>query len=91
MVTKEVHRQHPLDAHMFYNSCTLRPLIEALRIRYTPARHGFGPHYAYIDLPAEVSQRLEAFYFVRDLADITAKRAEAEAWFYQTLEQINLS
>ena len=90
MVTKEVHRQHPLDALMFYNSCTLRPLIEALRIRYTPARHGFGPHYAYVDLPGEVTQRLEPLYFVRDLADIAAKRADAEIWFYQTLDQINL-
>ena len=90
MVTKEVYRQHPLDALMFYNSCTLRPLIEALRILYTPARHAFGIHYAYLDLPAEVTQRLESLYFVRDLPDLAAKRAEAEAWFYQTLDQINL-
>jgi hypothetical protein len=90
MVTKEVYRQHPLDALMFYNSLTLRPLIEALRILYTPARHGFGIHYAYVDLPAEVSQRLEALYFVRDLADIAEKRAAAETWFYQVLDQINL-
>ena len=90
MVTKEVYRQHPLDAHMFYISCTLRPLIEALRIVYTPARHGFGPHYAYVDLPAEVARRLEPLYFVNDLKDMAEKRAEAEAWFYQTLEHINL-
>ena len=88
MVTKEIYRQHPLDALMFYNSCTLRPLVEALRIVHTPARHGFGIHYAYVDLPAEVSQRLERLYFVRDLADIASKRAEAEAWFYQVMEQI---
>jgi hypothetical protein len=88
MVTKEIYRQNPLDALMFYHSCTLRPLVEALRILYTPARHGFGIHYAYVDLPAEVSQRLEALHFVRDLEDIASKRVEAEAWFYQTLEQI---
>jgi hypothetical protein len=88
MVTKEVYRQHPLDALMFYNSCTLRPLIEALRILHTPARHGFGIHYAYVDLPAEVSRRLEELYFVHDLEDISRKRAAAETWFYETLEQI---
>jgi hypothetical protein len=91
MVTKEIYRQNPLDALMFYNSCTLRPLVEALRILHQPARHGFGIHYAHVDLPAEVSKRLEELYFVRDLADIAQKRSEAEAWFYQTLEQIQLN
>lgn len=90
MVTKEVYRQNPLDALMFYNSCTMRPLVEALRILHTPARHGFGIHYAYVDLPAEVSQRLEALHFVRDLEEIGRKREEAEEWFYQTLEQIQI-
>lgn len=88
MVTKEIYRKNPLDALMFYNSCTLRPLVEALRILHTPARHGFGIHYAYVDLPREVSKRLESLYFVRDLVDIAEKRLEAETWFYQTLEQI---
>ena len=90
MVTKEVYRQHPLDALYFYQALTLRPLVEALRILYTPARHAFGPHYAYIDLPAEVTQRLEPLYFVRDIPDLAARRAEVEAWFYQVLDQINL-
>ena len=88
MVTKELYRQNPLDALMFYNSCTLRPLVEALRIRYSPARHAFGIHYAYIDLPADVAGRLESLYFVRDLQDIGRKRAEAQVWFYETLEAI---
>jgi hypothetical protein len=90
MVTKEVYRQNPLDALMFYNSCTLRPLVEALRILHTPARHGFGIHYAYIDLPGEVAKRLEELYFVRDLEDIGRKREEAEGWFYETLEAIRI-
>lgn len=88
MVTKEIYRGNPLDALMFYNSCTLRPLVEVLRILHTPARHGFGIHYAYVDLPAEVSQRLEQLYFVGSLEDITHKREEAERWFYQTLDEI---
>ncbi|HSQ18083.1 MAG TPA: hypothetical protein VLM83_10320 [Anaerolineales bacterium] len=90
MVTKESNRRNPLDALMFYNSCTLRPLVEVLRILHTPARHGFGIHYTYVDLPGEVTKRLEDLHFVRDLADIASKRAAAETWFYQTLDQIKL-
>ena len=88
MVTKEVFRQNPLDALMFYQGMTLRPLVEVLRIRYSPARHAFGIHYAYIDLPGEVAKRLEELYFVRDLEDIGRKREQAEGWFYETLEAI---
>jgi predicted nucleotidyltransferase len=88
MVVKEVFRQRPMDALMFYTGYTLRPLVEALRILHQPARHGFGIHYAYLDFPPEVATRLEKLYFVSNLADIEQKRAEAEDWFWQTLETI---
>jgi hypothetical protein len=90
MVTKSIFRKNALDALMFYNGYTLRPLVELLRILYQPARHGFGIHYATLDFPADVAQRLERLYFVSGRTDIEQKRMEAETWFFETLEQIRL-
>lgn len=85
---KELNRGNPLDALIFYQAFTLRPLVEALRIRYQPARHGFYVRYAAYDLPADVVQRLEGLFFVTGVEDIRARRAEAEAWFDETIAQI---
>jgi hypothetical protein len=35
-------------------------------------------------------RKLEALFFVTNADDIRAKRAQAEAWFYEALEQIRL-
>jgi hypothetical protein len=85
MVTKELERGNSLEALAFYNASTLRPLVEVLRIRYQPGRSSFHTRYVYTDLPAEVAQRLEALFFVRDAEDIRQKHALAEQWFNEEL------
>lgn len=88
LVTKEIYRQHPIDAQAFYQSFTIRPLVELLRIQYTPARYQFSLRYLCYDLPEEASARLERLIYVHDLKDLEAKHAEAVAWFYQVLQSI---
>jgi len=90
MVTKELHRGNQLEALAFYQACTLRPLVEVLRMHYDPARYNFHTRYACYYLPPEVVRKLENLFFVTSAEDIQAKRQLAEAWFYEALEQVEL-
>jgi len=87
MVLKELHRGNDLDALGFYLQCTLRPLVELLRIQYKPARYNFHIHYTKYDLPPEVVEKLESLYFVNNASDIKFKRKVAEDWFYGLLQE----
>ena len=88
LVKKEIYRNHPIDAHAFYQSMTIRPLVELLRIKHTPARYQFGPRYLYYDLPQAAAQRLETLLYPRDLADLQQKHAQAVGWFAEILASI---
>lgn len=85
---KECLRGRAVEALHFYQSMTVRPLMEALRLLHCPARRGFGPRYLARDLPPEVCRRLERLSFVRDLDDLAVPHAEAETWFDETLERL---
>jgi hypothetical protein len=88
IVTKERLRGRSVDALVFYQQMTWRPLVEALRLLHCPQRRVFGPRYLRRDLPAAVCQRVEALAYVRDLADLAAKHDEARAWFDECIERL---
>lgn len=88
IVTKERLRGHAVDALVFYQAMTFRPLVEALRLLHDPQRRVFGPRYLTRDLPAAVCQRVEALAYVRDLADLAAKHDQAQRWFAQCIERL---
>ena len=90
LTLKELNRGNTLEALVFYNGYTLRPLLEVLRMRYDPARYNFHTRYVYYNLPTDVVKKLESLFFVANADDIRAKRKVAEAWFYEALEQIRL-
>lgn len=90
LTLKELNRGNALEALAFYNGYTLRPLVEVLRMQYDPTRYNFHTRYLHYNLPADVVRKLESLFFVANADDIRAKRAIAEAWFYETLEQIRL-
>ncbi len=81
IVAKERLRGRAVDALAFYQSMTLRPLADALRLLHCPERRVFGLRYLSRDLPAAACARLEALAFVRDLDDLGAKHEEARRWF----------
>ncbi len=91
LTLKELNRGNTLEALSFYNGYTLRPLVEVLRIRYDPTRYDFHTRYVHYDLPADIVHRLESLFFVAGADDIRTKRALAEEWFFETLEQIRLA
>ena len=87
-VEKELARGHLIDALAFYQSLLLRPLVDALRIRYDPCRHDFGPRYLHHDLPVDIVARLSELWLVHDSSDLHAKQAEARAWLAQILDAL---
>lgn len=88
LTEKEIQRGNHLEALMFYYAFTLRPLVEALRIRYSPERYNFHTRYIYYELPEEVLRKLEELYFVGNPQEISAKRQQAESWFYRTIQEL---
>ncbi len=53
IVTKERLRGRAIDALVFYQQMTWRPLVEALRLLHDPQRRVFGPRYLTRDLPPD--------------------------------------
>jgi hypothetical protein len=90
LTLKELNRGNAVEGLAFYQSFTLRPLVEALRIKYKPTHHDFHTRYLYYDLPRDVVSILEDLFFVANGDDLVAKRQRAETLFYETLDQINL-
>jgi len=82
--TKERLRGRAVEALSFYHAMTLRPLVEALRIRHCPHLRNFGLRYLDRDLPADVVARIQQLMFVSDLDDLERKHALAQAWFWET-------
>jgi predicted nucleotidyltransferase len=88
LVTKERRRGHAVDALMFYQSMTLRPLGEALRLLHCPQRRTFGLRYLARDLPAEACARIEELAFIRDLDDLGDKHERARLWFDRCIARL---
>ena len=82
---KEVRRGRPLDALAFYQSITLRHLVELLRIAHDPHRPGFGLRYLEIDLPVAVRERLEPLLFVGGREQLARAVEQADAWIEELL------
>ena len=89
IVTKERLRGRAVDALVFYQAMTWRPLVEALRLLHSPQRRIFGPRYLTRDLPASVCSRIESLAFVRDLSDLAAKHESACSWFDQCITRLH--
>ena len=86
LVLKEVGRGHLLEALGYYHTEVLEPLTELLRLRYCPAKRGYGLKHLYADLPGEVTEGLETLYGVVTLADLPGAVERADELFRRGLE-----
>jgi hypothetical protein len=91
LTLKELHRGNWIEAISFYQSWTLRPLVEVLRMKYDPTRYNFHTRYVQYVLPPDVMQRLETLFFVSNPDDLRAKTIAAQQWFWGAFEQIDLA
>lgn len=88
MTEKEIHRGNGIEAMAYYQGLTLRPLVEALRMRHDPLKFDYQTRYVYEDLPREDVERLETLYFIKDLDDLRGKLKTAGDWFHETMEAL---
>jgi hypothetical protein len=88
LVEKEVWRAQPIDALYFYQSLTLAPLVELLRIKHDPLRHNWGNRYLHRTLPPADAGRLQRLMFVAAPEEISAKRPEAAIWFAELAAEL---
>jgi hypothetical protein len=89
LVAKEVQRGNAIEALAFYQGFSLRPLVEVVRMLHSPYHYNFHTRYVYYELPPEIVRRLEALFFVKDLEDVVAKQQIAQAWFAETLAELD--
>ena len=88
LIEKELNRKNHIEALAFYQNFTLSPLVEVLRMKYSPYRYNFRARYVYYDLPKEVAEKLEWFYFITDSSDLRLKHKEIISWFNEIVEEL---
>ncbi len=85
-IEKYVRRGDFLEAFGYYHKWLLSPLIEVLRMRYTPLHPDYYIIHISRHLPADVLQRVEDLFKVTTLAEIEKKSRTALSWIEETVE-----
>jgi len=80
-VWKYVRRGLYLEAYAYYNQYVLNPLIDLLRLLYTPANTDYYLCHISHHIPADAREKLEWFAQIASLGDIAAHMEPAREWF----------
>lgn len=83
-IEKYVLRGDFLEAFGYYHKWLLTPLIEVLRMRYTPLHTDYYIVHISRHLPAPVLARLENLFKFSSLAELDAKHRLAQVFFAET-------
>lgn len=89
LVERAVHRGFPAEAAFAYQSYTLGPLIEVLRMRHCPDRYDFGARYLDRDLPDPVRAEVESLALPATMDQILAFQARCQALFLDTIAELD--
>lgn len=89
LAVKERLRGNQVNAFIFYESFTWRPLIEAVRLLHCPQKRGFGTRYLERDLPIDVYSRVAALAPVTDLVELGIRQHLARRFFDRCVEKLN--
>jgi hypothetical protein len=87
---KYLRRGEFLEAFGYYHKWLLQPLIEVLRMRYTPLHPDYYIVHISRHLPSEVLKRLEELFKINSVAEIEAKSHEAKDFFEETAAELDL-
>lgn len=90
LVLKELNRGNEMEALSYYLAYILRPLVEVLRMKYSPWHYRFFTTYIYYEMPQSIIERLHRLYFVHDAKKLKECREEAEEWFWEAVQGIDL-
>ena len=80
-VLKYVRRNRFAEAHLFYHKYVTGPLVDLLRLIYTPAHADYHMIHISQHIPAVELERLEYFLRVATVEDIENKLMPAKFWF----------
>jgi len=80
-VVKYCYRGQYLEAYAYYNRYVLEPIVDMLRILYTPANAEYYLVHISNHIPEECVKRLEYFARISSIEDILYKTEEAKGWF----------
>lgn len=84
-VTKYVHRGMYLEAYAYYNRYVLEPLIDMLRLIYTPSHAQYYLIHISQHIPETEVKKLEFFAKISSFKDIGEKIPLAETWFLELM------
>ena len=87
---KYVYRGQYLEAYAYYNRYVLEPLVDLLRLIYTPAYADYYLVHISQHIPADERERLEYFAQIGSLDDIERKIPQAGQWFDELVERVEI-
>lgn len=90
-IEKYIQRGELIEALAYYQRWMIEPLIEILRMRYTPLHPDYYIVHISRHLPPEVLSRLEDLYAVCTLEELERKLPLAQSFFEETLHSLNSS
>ncbi|HAN20322.1 MAG: hypothetical protein A2Y15_08405 [Clostridiales bacterium GWF2_36_10] len=88
-VKKYVLRKQYLESYAYYNRYVLEPLIDLLRLIYTPANTDYYLIHISHHLPQSEVSKLEFFAKITSVKDIEERITLAEKWFGELLERLD--
>jgi hypothetical protein len=90
-VMKYVHRGMYLEAYAYYNRYVLEPLIDMLRLKYTPSHADYYLIHISQHIPKSEVKKLEFFAKISSLKDIDEKMSLAKTWFLELMRELKKS
>lgn len=82
---KYFRRGRYLESYAYYNQYILEPLVDLLRLIYTPTHAEYGFTHISLHIPAAKKEKLEYFAKLSSLEDIAERIPLAGAWFDELL------
>jgi len=87
-VEKYVLRGQYLEAYAYYNRYVLEPLIDLLRLIYTPAHAHYYLIHISQHIPETERKLLEYYAQINTLIEIAEKMPSARKWFVELVDKV---
>lgn len=88
-VIKYCKRGLYIEAFGYFHKYVVAPLVEMLRLKYTPEHHYYYIVHISNNFPPNIVQRLETFFKVATVEEIYEKTVEAGDWLKELEETMN--
>jgi hypothetical protein len=87
-LTKHIRRGRFLEAYRYYEAYVRRPLIDMLRLIYTPRHYEYGYARLSEHFPKKVVEELEELYVITSVDDIEARLEKADEIYYDAYNSL---